>query len=606
MKTIFLGLFLGFISLAEAQRSVVDLSKGLDLSAQESKSERLSSFVDALQYCIPTDDRSNVKLLVKFESSPPILENIDESFILRIATDSIVITAKTDVGAGYGLMHLVELSSKTNEYTAPCGVYNSAPRYPWRGLMIDVSRHYIAPQIIERNMRAMAFAKLNVLHLHLSDDQSFRMESERYKKLQTMGCDGGHYSHEVLKGLVELGNEYGIQVIPEIDVPGHASSICAAYPHLCSKHMHYQVEHGYGIFDASLNPSSDSVYVFIDDIAAEVKSIFNGPYMHIGGDENKGVHWIQNDHIQDFMKRNKLKTAEELQAYFNRRVYKVLKDHDLKMIGWDEIINNELPRDIVIQSWRGKESVLKADSMGFSAILSKGFYLDKCYSSYVYYQNELPQTDNLLGGEACMWTELVYERTLESRLWPASLAVGKKLWDGNESFSDEKVFNSWLNNGLRNIQAMGLPLHADRKVILKELAPKYTADMEDFLSLFSPKTGYQRHYVYKNQGTYNDMINLRTFADVLRADEAYGNDLRFYYEKQNLSAVERKKFNELLDRAIEVVGVVKREVVFKELSDAYLVSILEGLKAERSGVPIIDEGRYLGFESELGFYFTLQ
>jgi hexosaminidase len=606
MKTFFIGLFLGFLSLAQAQQSLVDLSRGLDLSAQRSKTERLSTFVDALQYCIPINDKSQIKLQVVFESSPKSLDGIDESFELRIDQDSIIVSAQTDVGAGYGLMHLIELSSKGKEFTAPCGVYKSTPRYSWRGLMIDVSRHYIAPQIIERNMRTMAFAKLNVLHLHLSDDQSFRMESEHYKKLQTEGCEGGHYSQAVLQGLVELGNEYGIQVIPEIDVPGHASSICAAYPHLCSKHMHYEVEHGYGIFDASLDPSNDSVYLFIDDIANEVNSIFNGTYMHIGGDENKGVHWIQNDLIQGFMKDKKLRTAEELQAYFNQRVYKILDENNLKMIGWDEIMNKDLPRDIIIQSWRGKESVMKADSMGFNAILSKGFYLDKCFSAYKYYQNELPQTNNMLGGEACMWTELVYERTLESRLWPASLAIGKKLWDGKEVFSDEEAFNSWLNSGQEKISSLGLPLQADRKVILKELAPKYTADMTDFISLFSPKTGYQRHFVYKNQGTYNDMIDLRTFADVLRADETFGNDLRFYHEKQNLSPIERDKFNQLLDRAIDAVEIVKGEVVFEELSDAYLESILEGLRAERSGDRIIDGERYSGFEVDLGFYFTLQ
>lgn len=606
MKTFLSYLFLGLVLSLNAQIQTADLSKGVDISNQKNKSERLSAFVDALQYCIPIDERSKVKLSVKFKTSPRTLEGIDESFTLSISSDSILVEANTDVGAGYGLMHLVELSSKTsNKFDVECGVYKSAPKYPWRGIMIDVSRHYISPQILQRNLKAMAFSKLNVLHLHLSDDQSFRMESGNYQKLHTTGCQGGYYSQESLKNLVALGAEYGISVIPEIDVPGHASSICAAYPHLCSKHMQYQVEHGYGIFDASLNPANDSVYVFIEDLAGEVKSVFHSAYMHIGGDENKGVHWIQNDDIQKFMKKKGLKTAEELQAYFNQRVYKILDQNGMKMIGWDEIMNAEIPRNVIIQSWRGKESVMKADSMGFDAILSKGFYLDKCYSSFDYYNNSLPQTDNLLGGEACMWTELVHERTLESRLWPASLAIGKKLWDGETVFESEDSFNDWLFNGQQKIKDLGLPIVADRKSILKELAPKYDARMEPFLSLFSPKTGYQRHYVYKNQGTYNDMINLRTFADVITADDDLGNDLRFYYGKER-SVEEQKDYEELLDKALKAVELVAQEQVFVEIPDAYLTDVQQILLDEKNQVKReapIDIAKH---EVNLGFFFSIR
>jgi hexosaminidase len=237
----------------------------------------------------------------------------------------------------------------------------------------------------------MAAAKYNIFHWHLTDDQGWRFESKKYPKLHKLASDGDYYTRAQIREVVSYARVRGIQVLPEIDVPGHASAIAVAYPELMSAPGPYEMEYRWGVLKPLLNPANEKVYEFVDGLVTEVAELFPFEYLHIGGDEVDPEHWNTNAQIQEFMQEKGIKDSRALQAYFNQRVQKILQQHERKMIGWDEIQHKDLPKDIVIHSWRGPDGVSDAVSHGFQAILSTGFYLDQPqYASYHYRNDPIP------------------------------------------------------------------------------------------------------------------------------------------------------------------------------------------------------------------------
>ena len=191
------------------------------------------------------------------------------------------------------------------------------PRFPWRGLMIDIARHYQPPEVLKRNLDAMAAVKLNVFHWHLTEDQGFRVESKKFPKLHTMGSDGFFYTQDQVREIIAYAAERGIRVIPEFDIPGHATSWLVGHPELGSAPGPYKIERGAGIFEPALDPTRDQTYKFLDGFLGEMAALFPDAYMHIGGDENEGKQWDRNPQIQAFMKAKGIKDNHALQAYFN-------------------------------------------------------------------------------------------------------------------------------------------------------------------------------------------------------------------------------------------------------------------------------------------------
>jgi hexosaminidase len=302
----------------------------------------------------------------------------DEAYTLTVRPDAVTIAAQTPLGVLHGLETLVQLVERTDStLRLPAVTIEDRPRFPWRGLMIDVSRHWMPKEVILRNLDAMAAVKLNVLHLHLSDDQGFRVESRRFPRLHQAGSGGRYYTQADVREIVAYAADRGIRVVPEFDLPGHSTSWLVAYPELGSGKGPYTLARRYGIHDATIDPTREEVYAFFDRFFAEMAGLFPDPYVHIGGDEVSGkTHWNSNPRIQQFMRDRGLQGNHALQSHFNLRLQAILARHRRTIVGWDEILNDSLRRPAVIQSWRGQESLFEAVHRGFEGILSAGWYLD--------------------------------------------------------------------------------------------------------------------------------------------------------------------------------------------------------------------------------------
>src|SRR5215831_16484346 len=296
-------------------------------------------------------DSATATLVIKCQgpgkSVPAVDEN--ESYWLEVSTRQAILNAPTAVGIIRGLETFIQLLDRDQTgYFIPSVSIQDKPRFPWRGLLVDVARHFEPPEVMKRTLDGMAAVKLNVLHWHLTDDQGFRVESHRYPELARMGSDGLYYTQDQIREIISYARDRGIRVVPEFDMPGHITSWLVSHPELGSAPGPYQIERGMGIFHPAFDPTREDLYKFLDGFYAEMAMLFPDDYMHIGGDENEGSQWSANQKIQ------------ALQAYFNQRLYKILKRHGKRMMGWDEILTPDLPKDVLVQSWRGPQSLAQA------------------------------------------------------------------------------------------------------------------------------------------------------------------------------------------------------------------------------------------------------
>ncbi|MEL6652961.1 MAG: family 20 glycosylhydrolase, partial [Bacteroidota bacterium] len=341
--------------------------------------ERIDERDDGLQIIVECGAASNAKV--------PQL-GVDESYQLEIGGRQAVITAATEFGAMHGLSTILQLVSRDGkEAYLPQLSIEDQPRFPWRGLMIDVSRHWIPKKIILQTIQGMGAVKMNVLHLHLSDDQGFRVESKRFPKLHEQGSDGMYFTQEDIKEIVQYAAEHGIRVVPEFDVPGHTQSWLVGYPEYAAAKGPFALRReGSDLFSVPMDPTNEALFPFLDELFAEMIALFPDQYFHIGGDEVNPTHWEANEEIQTFMKKEGLESPEELQAYFNRRLYKIVQDHGKKMLGWDEILHPDLAEGVAIQAWRSHKALFEAVQAGSEGILSMGLYLDHKLPAGKHYQ----------------------------------------------------------------------------------------------------------------------------------------------------------------------------------------------------------------------------
>jgi hexosaminidase len=340
----------------------------------------------------------------------------------------ISIQANSDFGALHALTTLVQVitsstSTTTNKWLIPRLIIKDEPRFKWRGLMIDSVRHFIPINTIKRQIDGMAAAKLNVFHWHLTDDQGWRFESKRYPKLHHLASDNLSYSQDEIKDLVRYASLRGIRVVPELDVPGHASAIAVAYPELTAENKQYTMQRQWGVFEPLLDVSNTNVYSFIDNLLGELTLLFPDNYIHIGGDEVNPKQWLNNDNIKQLMNDNKLKSSDDIAHYFNVKVQTILTKHQRKMMGWDEIYHPDLPKDIVIQSWRGLESINMFANRNYQGVLSAGFYIDQPqYSAYHYRNDPVTQVDTYkVASENSNESQTIFDKSDHHRTWKLTI-----------------------------------------------------------------------------------------------------------------------------------------------------------------------------------------
>lgn len=461
----------------------------------------------------------------------------DEGYRLQIDRQGDVrLAAPCEWGILRGLATLVQLGERTDDaIELPVGVIEDAPRFPWRGLMIDVARHFMPIEALQRTLEAMAFVKLNVLHLHLTDDQGFRFPSAAYPKLAEVGGRGQFYGAEELRKLIERAAELGIRVVPEIDVPGHVTSWLAAYPEFARLDTALPPSDRFGVHEAALDPSNEYLYPALETLLGEVCEIFPDAFLHIGGDEVEGSWWRDSVPIRRFMREQNIADVGALQAHFNQRASKQLRWLGRRMIGWDEVIDARLPERVIVQSWRGARSRDRALAAGFDCVFSAGYYLDLFYPADVHYafdpeasaealdsvERDMLEDDRLahvrdglawsrdhaaqagpvarlagrepgtvLGGEACLWSELVTEEILDQRLWGRLPAIAERLWSGAGVTDVMDMYRRLEATVARLPEVSAVDLDADRRAALARLG--IDAALEPLLEVLEPVKWYAR------------------------------------------------------------------------------------------------------------------
>tara|TARA_R110000868_G_scaffold411712_1_gene707894 strand:- start:4538 stop:6604 length:2067 start_codon:yes stop_codon:yes gene_type:complete len=579
MKYLLILLFIGFTSNAQIKKEQLDLmpwpqninltngtfalTKNFKVNITGSPNSRI--FVGATNFLRRLDGRTGLFLeqgfVTKNNEVPKAELQIncvrngkiglyeDESYQLDIQSNKIMITATTDLGALHALETLLQLLQNNNtSYYFPTAIITDMPRFTWRGLMIDVARHFQPIDVLKRNIDAMAAVKMNVFHWHLVDDQGWRIEIKKHPKLTKMASDGDYYTQEEIKSIVKYADERGILVIPEIDVPGHASALLTAYPEIGSKTATfingtleskkqssalatYSIERNAGIFTPTLDPSNPKTYQLLNEIFDEVCPLFSGNYIHIGGDENEGKDWDANVKIQEFKKKNKLANNHELQTYFTMQLIPMLKKHNKELMGWEEIMTKNMSKNAIIHSWKGvNEGLSKGSSLitaaknGYKTVLSNGYYLDLMQSVEDHYLNDpipkntvltLEEKSRILGGEATMWSELVTPFTIDSRIWPRTAAIAERLWS-NENLTDLNSLRKRMKTVSFRLEELGITHLKNKEAILRNIGNNQkTNALEDFSNICEPLKIYTRN----SGGTEYQMYSPFTlFADACTAD----------------------------------------------------------------------------------------
>ena len=406
--------------------------------------ERLAKQTGLLMTTSPVNGRTATLVVRVDHDSRPVQElGEDESYVLEVTPAGASIIAPNDLGALHGFQTFLQLVSVAPDgFAAPAVTIKDTPRFPWRGLMIDAGRHFIPLEVLRRNIDGMEAVKMNVFHWHLSENQGFRVESRKFPKLHQMGSDGLYYTQDEIRGLIAYARERGIRVVPEFDLPGHSTAWFVGHPELASGPGPFNIERKWGVFDPAFDPTNEKVYKFLDEFIGEMAKLFPDHFFHVGGDEVNGKQWDANPKIQEFIRAHGLKGNAGLQLYFNKKLQGIVSKHGKSMVGWDEVLDPALPKDIVIQSWRGQASLAEAAKQGYRGILSNGYYLDLGWSAARHYAVDpmggaaadlSPQEkERILGGESCMWSEYVNAENIDSRIWPRNAAIAERLWSPQE------------------------------------------------------------------------------------------------------------------------------------------------------------------------------
>lgn len=427
----------------------------------------------------------------------------DESYHLEVSSTTAVISAPNPLGAMHGLQTFLQLVTVSPDgFIAPAITIDDAPRFPWRGLMIDTGRHFQPLEVIKRNLDGMEAVKMNVFHWHLSEDQGFRAESKIYPLLTEKGSNGHFYTQSEMREIVDYAHDRGIRVVPEFDMPCHTTAWFVGYPDLASGKGPYQIETRWGVFDPAMDPTRETTFEFINRFIGEMTTIFPDAYFHVGGDECDGKEWDANPHVKEFMRAHQLKDNAALQSYFTARVQKLVAAHHRIMVGWDEVLQPDTPKDVVVHSWRGPTGLAAAVRQGNRALLSNGYYIDLNQSAAEHYLVDplggaaaslTPEEQKrVLGGEATMWSEFTPPEIIDSRIWPRTAAVAERLWSAQD-VRDVPSMYARLSVVSDRLEFYGLTHQSFSEPMLQRMSgepdPKYLAVLA---SVVQPPVGYQR------------------------------------------------------------------------------------------------------------------
>jgi hexosaminidase len=479
----------------------------------------------------PVDAAKATLVITTDHESKPVQElGEDESYTLEITPGGAKLHAANSLGTLHGLQTFLQLVSITADgFAVPVVSIQDQPRFPWRGLMIDVARHFIPLPVLKRNLDGMEAVKMNVFHWHLSDNEGFRLESRKFPKLQDDGSDGRYYTQDEIRDLIAYARDRGIRVVPEFDMPGHSTAWFVGYPELASGPGPYQLERKWGVFDPAMDPTEEKTYKFLNEFLGEMAKLFPDQYLHIGGDEVNGKEWDSNPKIQAFMKAQGIKNNEGLQAYFSVHVQELVAKHGKTPIGWDEILVPGVPKSIVIHSWRGADSLAAAAKEGYRGILSNGYYIDLGWSAARHYAvdpmggaaaNLTPEEkERILGGESTMWSEYVNWENIDSRIWPRNAAIAERFWSP-QSTTDVASMYARMQAESTRLEWLGLTHRTYlRQMVLRMAGASSPSEMEALLTLteaLEPVKDYNRETLAGTEPT--SLVPLNRVVDAVHPE----------------------------------------------------------------------------------------
>ncbi|MBK6266200.1 beta-N-acetylhexosaminidase [Marivirga sp. S37H4] len=422
----------------------------------------------------------------------------EEAYELHITAEQISITASESTGVFYGLQSLRQILASIEENRIPAMKINDSPRFDWRGMHLDCSRHFFNPEEVKKYLDYMALYKMNTFHWHLTEDQGWRIEIKAFPKLTEIGAwrtgtmvgkydnheydsirYGGFYTQEEIKEIVAYAKERHITVVPEIEMPGHSLAALAAYPELSCTGGPFQVARKWGVFEDVYCAGNDSVFVFLETVMDEVLILFPSQYIHIGGDESPKKRWEACAKCQNRIKEEGLKDEHELQSYFIQRMEQYLNAKGRKIIGWDEILEGGLAPNAAVMSWRGTEGGIAAAREAHSVVMSPG---SPCYFDHyqvkdptneplaiggynpldkVYAYEPIPESlsptegDYIMGAQGNVWTEYMKSFDhVEYMALPRMSALSEVLWTQPE-FKNYKDFLHRLKYNTQILDEMG-------------------------------------------------------------------------------------------------------------------------------------------------------
>ena len=472
----------------------------------------------------------------------PTKEIGDEGYLLNVTQDKISITANTRVGLVYAMQSLFQVLPQTRSnrlLAVPCMQVKDYPRFKWRGMHLDVSRHFFSTDMVKEYIELLAYYKMNTFHWHLVDDQGWRIEIKKFPKLTEIGAwrvdqndkvwsyrpqakegeaatYGGFYTQEEIKEVIKFANERGVTIMPEIEMPGHVASAIASYPYLsCDQKPQLAMTGGdYTNMSSNYCAGNEDVFKFNEEVLAEVLALFPSEYIHIGGDEVDKTSWKKCAKCQARMKEEGLKNEEELQSYFMKRIEKFILSKKRKMIGWDEILEGGLAPEAAVMSWRGEKGGIEAAKMKHNVVMTPGnpVYFDhyqagpdgeplaiggmntlKKVYDYEPLPKELPveNTQYVLGAQANLWTEYIpTNEGVEYMVLPRMLALAEVVWSPTASKNWED-FNQRLKWHFKGFQQKGLHFSEGSNKIA--IVPS-TADGKILVTLSSEALGCDIYY----------------------------------------------------------------------------------------------------------------
>lgn len=481
----------------------------------------------------PIHTASGPTLTVSVKGASPEWPTLgeDESYELTVTPQGAQVTAATTTGALRGMETFAQLIVPgKNGFEAPSMTISDRPRYPWRGLMLDVSRHWMPLDVVLRNLDGMAAVKLNVFHWHLSDDQGFRVESKRFPKLQELGSDGFFYTQDEVRQVLVYARDRGIRVVPEFDIPGHTTAWFSAYPELASAPGPYTIERFWGIFKPTMDPSNEAVYTFLDGFLQEMAALFPDAYFHIGGDEVEGSAWKESAAIQKFASEHNLANQAAIHGYFNGRVQAMLKKYGKIMIGWDEVLQPGLAPDTVIQSWRGPSGLAAAAKADYRGLLSYGYYLDHLRPASYHYSIDPGDDPHVLGGEACMWNEYVSAENVDSRIWPRMIAIAERFWSPSDATNIESMYER-MESVSRQLDFVGLQHHTYQQAMLARIGPV------EPLQILADAVETAPVQVRRKAQKYSSLIPLNRMVDAAHPESAPIRQLESAVRRRDYAAL---------------------------------------------------------------------